>query len=542
MRANRKDDAAVSKNEDRRAAPAEDAPLREMIQQLNQRISELEEENKRALERQKQEIEAAFNQRIAQQQGEIDFMLARSFLGSNDLITFFPYTVKDIDRIHWDNLVREKTPDVYKVVCEPIFDPVKTGNDCDYSVATAESDSSGRRYSGEESPTAFGKYIAHAESAHLLSAGRTCWPYFAFSAVPFLGKDVYDKLKFWIENPDQDLPEAQQKVFYGLINGIKPRGSRSKKQKTGLKNSIVNRIRLPLQGVYFDKKPRIMFLPILTLEKARIWNGEGYKAVFFVNTNAEDAELPEIVSATVGILDRSRLRTLQDVAQEANHSEIFLFARACEFLKEMLLGLVYCTAEFLPDKRLGPSKKDTSQPQSGVPAASQGRPPKSADPDKDKSTEQNEFLKTAELLRGKETKISVPSPKPDCLEQLRDGTLLVVEFGDLSEADARTKPLAPDPMLLGMKSAVNYLRFHDKLRILPACSPLDDVDSMDSGVSGDGVSLGSSELENFDLFEPRHFMPVDDDSKAFSVPDALPVTPCSELEDDEISEMSSRDE
>ena len=84
MSANRKkDDAAVSKNDDRDLTQGfED--LKILIKALNEQIK-------------------ALNQKI-------DFMLARNFLGSNDLIMFVPYTVgvTDIERIHWDNLVREK--------------------------------------------------------------------------------------------------------------------------------------------------------------------------------------------------------------------------------------------------------------------------------------------------------------------------------------------------------------------------------------------------------------------------------------------------
>ena len=94
-------------------------------------------------------------------------------------------------------------------------------------------------------------------------------------------------------------------------------------------------------------------------------------------------------------------------------------------------------------------------------------------------------------------------------------------------------------MLLGMKSAVNFLRFHSGLRILPSCPPIEDVDSVDASSSYDSTtSLELSDQVDLD-FSPvgnhhNHFLPVD--APSVSVPSVIAVTPDSELENDEFSE------
>jgi hypothetical protein len=57
-----------------------------------------------------------------------------------------------------------------------------------------------------------------------------------------------------------------------------------------MKHLITNRIRLFLQKEYFDQSPCILIVPVLTLQAAREWKGDGYPAIFLAGAFPRDCE------------------------------------------------------------------------------------------------------------------------------------------------------------------------------------------------------------------------------------------------------------
>jgi hypothetical protein len=79
--------------------------------------------------------------------------------------------------------------------------------------------------------------------------------------------------------PDRPGNEAADgPVLQKLIHGCgSPGGERT--PDTGMKHMFSNKVRLPLQGTYFDRSPCFFIIPCLPLAAVKAWNGGSYSAI-----------------------------------------------------------------------------------------------------------------------------------------------------------------------------------------------------------------------------------------------------------------------
>jgi hypothetical protein len=71
-----------------------------------------------------------------------------------------------------------------------------------------------------------------------------------------------------------DAPQDIQQAIHGSLND---EGTRI--QGTGIKHSPNNKIRFPGDAVYFENLPCVVIVPIMTLKEIRDWKLEGYEAI-----------------------------------------------------------------------------------------------------------------------------------------------------------------------------------------------------------------------------------------------------------------------
>jgi hypothetical protein len=98
-----------------------------------------------------------------------------------------------------------------------------------------------------------------------------------------------DQIKWYIAIPcilplaksgDQEEPEAEYlDRMSRYVHGSRKKGSENRKPKSGIKHFMSNRIMLVSQDSVYDRNPCILVIPILTVDKTRDWNGDGYHAV-----------------------------------------------------------------------------------------------------------------------------------------------------------------------------------------------------------------------------------------------------------------------
>jgi hypothetical protein len=67
-------------------------------------------------------------------------------------------------------------------------------------------------------------------------------------------------------------------VLQKLIHGCGSPGS-ERTPDTGMKHMLSNKVRLPLQGTYFDRSPCFFIVPCLPLAAVKAWNGGSYSAI-----------------------------------------------------------------------------------------------------------------------------------------------------------------------------------------------------------------------------------------------------------------------
>jgi hypothetical protein len=63
--------------------------------------------------------------------------------------------------------------------------------------------------------------------------------------------------------------------------------SYSTSKRFGIKNMVSNKMRLASQKAFFDLTPAVLIVPIMTLEKAKLWNGEPYDAIVLLRGSGE---------------------------------------------------------------------------------------------------------------------------------------------------------------------------------------------------------------------------------------------------------------
>jgi hypothetical protein len=68
------------------------------------------------------------------------------------------------------------------------------------------------------------------------------------------------------------------------IHGTQPLLQQTRIPHTGIKHLTLNQIRLPCQALFFEERPCVVIVPIMTLAKMKAWNLEGYEAIIIAGT------------------------------------------------------------------------------------------------------------------------------------------------------------------------------------------------------------------------------------------------------------------
>jgi hypothetical protein len=186
---------------------------------------------------------------------------------------------------------------------------------------------------------------------------------------------------------------------------------------TGAKHSPLNLARIFGQGTYFEEEPCVIIVPIMTLEQMKSWNLEGYEAIVL----AGDFETATAADAYTSM----RMNQVQTLTL-ATQGEI---KQSCESLKRAVQGLAYSLAH-----RRSQRREDLLE------AAAR---------------QQLESFRANLQLKGK---VIVPKAAIVDYSNLRVGKVSLQAHSP--EAGAVLTHPAPDPLLLVIKSAINWSRLN----------------------------------------------------------------------------------
>jgi hypothetical protein len=191
---------------------------------------------------------------------------------------------------------------------------------------------------------------------------------------------------------------------------------------TGLKHFTTNKIRLRGQAEYFDLRPNLLIVPVLSVDAMKNWNGQGYSAVVIAG------EFDRISAASVyqGI-DFGSARI-----EYASTSEIEV---ARQSLEQAVLGLSYSLLHRINQLEAGVKKSLTLT-----------------------------RLKVLRARHGATNRSGIIVPKPSGRIWLR-----VAKVTFEAHSTAKGHP-APDPLLLAAKSAINWSWRHGQ-QLLAAGEP-----------------------------------------------------------------------
>ena len=188
-------------------------------------------------------------------------------------------------------------------------------------------------------------------------------------------------------------------------------------------------IRLSGQARYFDIYPCLIIVPILSLQQAKTWQGQGYNALFMISKGSQEKDEAEDLDQVAAAVN------MQKFGATANQSEIDV---ARDLLTATLKGLAVALFQ-----KSNPHMKWVSN--------------LSAD-----SKEELKRLQTnATVVTGAES-ILVPKDRLGYTKLVRKITFAPV-FG--TQGNDHGHP-APDPLLLAVKAGVNWSAFH-RQQLLP---------------------------------------------------------------------------
>jgi hypothetical protein len=270
--------------------------------------------------------------------------------------------------------------------------------------------------------------------------------------------------------------DTVQKAIHGATTTASSAAGEKEKRAThtGIKHSVPNIIRLKGQAEYFDKRPCLLIVPILTLDKAKAWKGEGYDALVLAGeirgerAGVQNALLVQFSTVCIDV------GMYTEGGREANREEI---EQGCTLLTSFLLGMAYSL------KRRTPAR------------------------DRHLTQKQRTKLEGFRAQFPADAKhVLVPVPNPNAPEPLR---VRVVEFRGAAEVDDVTKKqqrhLAPDPLLLAVRAAINWSRRRGQ-PLLAAAEPVPDVYETEY----------EREMEQYFESRDRDLRPPDDDLVEFA--------------------------
>jgi hypothetical protein len=253
-----------------------------------------------------------------------------------------------------------------------------------------------------------------ADIAHLIPASVT-------------NGSMYSDVVRWIFGSSAFSSDVAQK----LIHGTRPSSNDPRIAHTGAVHLVSNKIRLNKQRAHFDTNPRVLIVPVLTVKQMKEWEGEAYDAIVLAGGNG-DFSASEVYS------------DLHMNGGETSVATPVQVDTARKSLAAIVLGLMYSLNE-----RTTILKSDLSDVSREILLGFQAN--------------------TAPCIHGQG--IAVPEAKSPT-DQIR---VCLIRFQGHSESGGHP---APDPMLLGVKAAVNWSRRNSE-QMLAAAEPQDLEDDED---------------------------------------------------------------
>jgi hypothetical protein len=224
--------------------------------------------------------------------------------------------------------------------------------------------------------------------------------------------------------------DAPQDILQCIHGSLNDEGTRI--HGTGIKHSPGNKIRFPGNAVYFENLPCVVIVPIMSLQQIRDWNFEGYQAIVLAGSY-NDATVAEVCEG----IQMTKSGPL------ATQEEIDL---ASESLAQVVQGLAY-----------------------------------SLDHRQDQRQENSLELAMQDLLASFRTGLQTSDgrkavvPMKSGIANLR---VLKVTFQEHTAARGRRRAghVAPDPLLLITKSAINWSMLNGQQLLAIGERPEEEID------------------------------------------------------------------
>lgn len=315
-----------------------------------------------------------------------------------------------------NEFVRTRRPKCYDVLAGKLDDASEIGR---FHIArTADSTITVERRIAAFPTDIFGN-SGTGELAHLIPDSPVCSLYFVDVGIWVLPLDE-------IAMPGADELETKRRKM--VINGFKKTNRSNKVADSSLKRSLLNRIRLRLQGHYLDRHPCVLIIPLVDTEFLRNWDdGIEYEALILVS---EDDTTDERIPADQVFRDIGLTRKLPECEPREIHMATTLLATA---MKALAVSM-------------------STKPKKHFEAS---------------TTYRNELVSTYEKIQVEGT-IAVPALVANAANTAR---VAKVKFG--AAEDPVFHHIAVDPTLLLMKTAA-VASAQVGERLLPACPPLED--------------------------------------------------------------------
>jgi hypothetical protein len=288
--------------------------------------------------------------------------------------------------------------------------------------------------------TVFGDVNFQADLAHLVPASAT-------------NAGMYGDVARWVFGlGDEDADgEVIQKLIHGCAPPNRTGGVGPRIVGTGLKHFATNRIRLPWQAQFFDGKPCIFIIPVMTLDAVLNWNGGPYSAIFLAGRFPWNPQAVEEVA--VELVYENTMRRRMPLASRNQ------VRTAGDLLRATILGLAYSYL-FRQDQVLAAAAGNTVAAYNTL-------------------HDENEILNPPGVLHNTPNAMTGEGVIVPRLLDLPEGAHIgLVEFSGHEVNDGHP---APDPMLLVIKTAANWSWRHGQKLIAAGERPEeeDELDTME---------------------------------------------------------------
>lgn len=263
----------------------------------------------------------------------------------------------------------------------------------------------------------FGAEITAADKAHLLPKARDDALTWKYPGCAVLGIDM--------RYVDTDVAE---KAVLGCQDGGNASVESPPTKYPGIRNFLCNVIRMSNQGPLFDKNPLVLILPILDVQAAQKWAGEGYDAIVLCESAT--------VATRIGV-NSVRLYDTESASLQEINTAVQLASIVCEFLALSVLQKTQAQVNAYQDTQ-----------------------------DRAKH----------ERFRS-ERRLAVPFT----LSTLPLKPVFKISFVGHNDQQEDARHPAPDPLLLSFKSCNNWCRKYAGFRMLAGAEPEELDDLSDEG-------------------------------------------------------------